>query len=88
MIYRTLYQIEVFSEGPFDPGTAESDRSDLAAIDHAINEGDCIGSVVEVSSEVVPADEVHAHMLRIGNDGDFFAPCIDISLAGKRDDSP
>lgn len=70
-IYRTVFTVEVFSRGPFESPDDEN-LSDLAAIDYAINEGDCIGSVDQTSSELVPADEIEAHLLRIGNDGAFF----------------
>jgi hypothetical protein len=71
-IHRTVFQVEVFSRGPFVPNGGDSDPFDLAEINYAITEGGCIGMVERVSSEIVPADKVEAEMLRIGNDGTFF----------------
>lgn len=65
-IYRTVFTVEVFSEGPWDGG------SNLTRIAYAIDEGDCIGNTEQTSAEIVPPDQVEAHMLRIGNDGSFF----------------
>lgn len=71
-IYRTVYRVEVFSQGPFDDGVGNGDPFGLAQINYAITEGDCIGNVEVVSAEQVPPNEVQAHLLRIGNDGTFF----------------
>ena len=70
VIFRTVYEVEVFSVGPF---ATDPEESDLLAIDYAISEGDCIGSVSRTSSEPVPPDKVRDHLLRIGNEGDFFS---------------
>ena len=66
-IHRTVYTVEVFSIGPFDAGL-----DPLGNINYAIHEGDCIGNVEQTSIEAVPREEIKAHMLRIGNAGDFF----------------
>lgn len=72
-IHRTIIQVEVFSRGPFvSADFGDGDPFDLAAINYAICEGDCIGNVEQISSEEVPSDEVEANLLRIGNDGSFF----------------
>lgn len=71
-IYRTVFQVEVFSRGPFDLSTTPDTVSDLAAIDHEISEGPCIGYIEQVSSEVVAPENVDAELIRIGNDGTFF----------------
>jgi hypothetical protein len=71
-VYRTVFRIEVFSQGPFSLEGDDDGISDLALIDAAISDGDCIGGPVEqVSQEVVPDEEVHGHLVRIGNDGSF-----------------
>jgi hypothetical protein len=44
----------------------------LAAIDYFITDGEGIGDYRLVDRGVVPADQLEAHMLRIGNDGTFF----------------
>lgn len=71
-IHRTVFQVEVFSDGPLLLSGSSDDPFDLAAINYAITEGDCIGSVETVSTEVVPTDKVEENLLRIGNDGTFF----------------
>lgn len=72
-IYRTVFQVEVFSEGPFLPEGGDDDPFDLDTINYAIMEGDCIGSIQRVSEEVVPVEDVRDELLRIGNDGEFFS---------------
>lgn len=67
-IYRTVFQVEVFSKGPY-PG---AETLDLEAINYDITEGLYVGDVSCVSSEVVPPNDVRAHLIRIGNDGEFF----------------
>lgn len=71
-VHRTVFTVEVFSEGPFDADGSDDGPFPLAEINHAITDGDCIGMVDRVSAEPVPADELEAHLLRIGNDGSFF----------------
>lgn len=71
-VYRTVFTVEVFSEGPFAAQGADHDPFSLAEINYAIVEGDCIGMVSETSSAPVPDAELEAHLLRIGNDGSFF----------------
>ncbi|MHB1711533.1 MAG: hypothetical protein ACYCV7_09035 [Acidimicrobiales bacterium] len=71
-ICRTVFQVEVFSEAPLPPDGGDMDPFNLAQINYAICEGDCIGNVEEATSEAVPDGEVEAHPLRIGNDGSFF----------------
>lgn len=88
-IRRTVIQVEVFSEGPFYADGGENDPFDLAAINYAISEGDCIGSTdVVVDSEVVPPAEVEAHLLRIGNDGSFFDGFDGDEDGSEDDDEP
>lgn len=71
-IFRTVYQVEVFSEGPFEAAGGDNDPFDLSAINYAICEGDCVGSVNQVSSEVIPSELVASELIRIGNDGSYF----------------
>jgi hypothetical protein len=71
-IYRTVFQVEVFSEGPFQAEGGNDDPFDLATINYVITHGECIGNVEQVSQEIVPTDKVKAELLRIGNDGHFF----------------
>ena len=72
-IYRTVYEVEVFSEGPFEVnGHGDSDPFDLEAISYAITDGECIGNVTRKDSAVVPPSKVRDELLRIGNDGGFF----------------
>lgn len=71
-IYRTVYQVEVFSEGPFQSASRDDDPFGLKDIDYAITDGDCIGNVELVSDEIVPPEKVEQELLRIGNDGTFF----------------
>lgn len=77
-IYRTVFQIEVFSEGPLDVEVDDNDPFNLKEIAYAITEGDCIGNVEQISSEAVRPDEVKGHLLRIGNDGHFFSGRHDV----------
>jgi hypothetical protein len=72
-IYRTVFQVEVFSEGPFFSEGGDDDPFDLESIHYAIVEGDCIGNVERVSEEIVPAENLRDELIRIGNDGEFFA---------------
>lgn len=67
-IYRAVYQVEVFSRGPFE----NDSMVDLETIAYAITEGDCIGDLGLMSNEIVPEDQVQEELLRIGNDGTFF----------------
>jgi hypothetical protein len=71
-VYRTVYQIEVFSEEPFEARGDSTDPFDLQAISWAITDGECIGNVEQVTQEIVPTEKVKAELLRIGNDGHFF----------------
>jgi hypothetical protein len=67
-VRRTVVQVEVFSDGPYG-----GDAANLEGVAYAIDQGDCIGQVeIVTADEPVPADEVEAHLLRIGNDGAFF----------------
>lgn len=70
-IYRIVYQIEVFSEGPPPIGMSPTD------IEYEISHGTSIGDFDVVSTEIVPPEEVVDHLLRIGNDGSFFDPLDD-----------
>lgn len=71
-VFRTVFQVEVFSKGPLELAVRDDDPFNLKAIDYEICEGDCIGMVDEVSSEQIPAADLEAHLIRIGNDGGFF----------------
>jgi hypothetical protein len=72
-IRRTVFQIEVFSDGPLVLDAPDNDPFDLATINYLITEGDCIGLVSTISQdEIVPSEKVRDELLRIGNDGDFF----------------
>lgn len=73
-VYRTVYQIEVFSEEPFTIPDRINDPYGLEYISFQIVDGECIGDVKQVSQEIVPADKVRDELLRIGNDGHFFDP--------------
>jgi hypothetical protein len=64
-IYRTVYQVEVFSEEPVQD-------YDLPAVFTEMDSGEYIGNVERVSQEIVPNDKVKSELLRIGNDGLFF----------------
>lgn len=66
LIYRTVFQVEVFGRRPLHEHTSLSD------IEYEINEGDCIGSYSRTSVEIVPTGALEDHLLRIGNDGTFF----------------
>lgn len=68
-IYRTVYHVEVFSRGPFE---VSDEGAVLEEISYAITEGDCIGDISEVSSEVVAPERVRSELVRIGNTGGFF----------------
>lgn len=70
-IYRTVYKVEVFSQGNFEL-ESDGEESVLTQIDYAISEGDCIGMVSWESSVRVPKTKVKQELLRIGNDGTFF----------------
>lgn len=74
-VFRTVYEVEVFSEGPLDLWEGhfpDGDESVLRQIDYMTSEGPCIGMVTWKSSEPIPAHEVEENLVRIGNDGDFF----------------
>jgi hypothetical protein len=66
LIYRTVFEVEVFSRSPLPDGLS------LADIQYEIDEGDCIGDYRRTSVEIVPHDALEDHLLRIGNDGTFF----------------
>lgn len=77
-IYRTVFQVEVFSRGPFVPDEDNpEDPWNLEAINQAIVYGDCIGEVGTISTEVVPDEKVVDELVRIGNDGSFFEDPFD-----------
>lgn len=72
-IRRSVFQVEVFSDGPLEVDGGENDPFDLELINYLITEGDCIGSMEQVVvNEVVPPEKVKSELVRIGNDGDFF----------------
>ncbi|HVT77936.1 MAG TPA: hypothetical protein VHD87_12960 [Acidimicrobiales bacterium] len=74
-IYRTVYQVEVLSEGPFvPPELGDNDPFDLLAIHYEITEGACVGKVIEVSSVEIPADHIRDALRAVGNDGELFDP--------------
>lgn len=66
-VYRTVFEVVVYSEGP-----ADFAGCDLDEIYYAISEGDCIGDFRQVSQEPMPPEQVHAALVKIGNDGNFF----------------
>jgi hypothetical protein len=65
-IYCTVFRVEVFSRGPYN------DPFDLAEINYAITDGDCIGNCERISSAIVPPEKLDDELCRIGNDGTFF----------------
>ncbi len=72
-IRRSVFQVEVFSEGPLKLSDNDNDPFSLAEINYLITEGDCIGMVETILvDEVVPQEKVESELLRIGNDGEFF----------------
>lgn len=71
-IHRTTLTVEVFSRGPLTMGDCDGDPFDLETINYLITEGPCIGNVEVTGTDIIPAGEVEAHLLRIGNDGTFF----------------
>lgn len=71
-IFRTVFQVEVFSRGSLNLAARDDDPFNLKGINYEICEGECIGMVKETSSEQVPALDLESHLLRIGNDGHFF----------------
>jgi hypothetical protein len=80
-IHRTVFQVEVFSEGPLDLSRRDDDPFE-------INEGSCVGNVEEVESTVVPPEQIEANLTRIGNDGEFFkngSNAIEDALVGYPD---
>ena len=70
-IYRTVFEVEVFSEGPYQLAP-ETDW--LTQVAYDITDGLWIGNVEQASTEVVPPGQVRQHLIRIGNDGSFFDP--------------
>ena len=72
-VYRTVYQIEVFSSGPYE-SRDDPAETDLQAINDDITDGDCVGDLTFVSQEPVPPAQLREHLLRIGNDGSCFDP--------------
>lgn len=71
-IYRTVFSVEVLSDGPLILDGGDNDPFDLEAINWAITTGECVGSVEQVSTDVVPTGEVVSHLERLGSDATFF----------------
>ena len=69
--YRTVYQVEVLSIGPFDGGESLVNMSDLAAIAYEIDEGDCSGAVTEISSEEVTRERMAELLEAQGSEPEF-----------------
>jgi len=80
-IYRTVFTIEVLSDGPLNLAMRDDDPFDLLAINYEITDGDCVGNVRQTLSEIVPTDKVRDELVAIGNDGTFFD-----SLIGEEDE--
>ncbi len=70
-IVRTVYTIEVFSRGAYEPHDDET-MTDLESISFDIDQGDCIGEVTLTSSNLVAPGDLVKELQRIGNDGSFF----------------
>ena len=75
-VYRTVFQVEVFHDEPID---AYPDIDLLPEMHYLITDGPFIGNVEELSSDVVPAEDVETELVRIGNDGSFFDEADDDS---------
>jgi hypothetical protein len=71
-IHRTIFTVEVLSEGPLSLACRDDDPFDLLAIHYEITEGGCIGQVEQTDATIVPADKVRDALVRVGNDGTFF----------------
>lgn len=71
-IVRTVFTVEVFSRGAYEVRD-DDNLHDLEAIAYDISQGDHIGDVTWTSAEIIPTGKVAEHLLRIGNDGTFFA---------------
>jgi hypothetical protein len=67
-IHRTVFAVEVFSEGPYQLAPA-TDWLTQTAYDST--DGRRIGNVEEASTEVVPPGQVGQQPIRFGNDGTF-----------------
>ena len=65
-IYRTIYTVTVYTQGPI------TDFLDLTDIAHLISYGDGIGGLDQTSSYPVPDEAVYDALVEIGNDGTFF----------------
>jgi hypothetical protein len=66
-VWQTVIKVTVLSEdGPI------GDDVDLAGINYAISEGDCIGEVEITSRQRMDPRWVRRKLVAIGNDGTFF----------------
>lgn len=64
-LYRTVFQIEVLSRGPYDP------NEDLEQINYDIVEGSCSGQVTKISSEAVTPEQMAELLTAQGSDPSF-----------------
>jgi len=77
--YRTVLQVEVLSEDPFD-------ITDLGAVNYAITDGDCSGQVEIVESETVTPNRMAELLTAQGSDPGFFG--IETCACGNSLDNP
>jgi len=65
-IYRTIIQVEILSEEPYEPNS-------LDQIQYDIDEGDCSGSInAKVSNEEVSGEDAVKLIESQGSDPEFF----------------
>jgi hypothetical protein len=70
-VYKHIIQVVVLNEEK----TLEQlvgDDWNLKDIAYAITNGDAIGGVNHISTELVPNDRVEKELIDVGNDGSFF----------------
>jgi len=63
--YKTIIQVEVLSEEPFQ-------WNNLSDVNDAITDGNCSGKVTEISSKTLNAEEVREALTEHRTDPDFF----------------
>jgi len=78
MTYRTIIQIVVLSEGPFD-------CKDLGVIHNAITEGDCVGTVSIEDSVVLTRKQTADALYKAGSEPAFFQLDDDGNSIEERD---
>jgi hypothetical protein len=72
-IYKTTFKITVLTEDtPYVLSPNDNDPFGLKALDYDICDGDFIGDIEDLGSEVIPSNKVIDELLAIGNDGSFF----------------